>query len=603
VPKRWHVRPHDRAVVAALERRAGVPPLVASLLVARGIDDAEHVRSFLSGTLSDLHDPETLPGVSDAADRILAAVRAGRRVVVYGDYDADGMCATAILVGCLDALADDASHATSWYVPDRLEEGYGLNASALERLRADGADLVVTVDCGIASVAEAHRARELGLELIVTDHHAFGDKLPAADVLVHPRLPGRSAPFGELCGAGVAFKLAWAIATRASGGGKVTPRLREMLLRSIGLAALGTVADVVPLLGENRLLVRHGLDSLRQRGGAGLTRLVELAGLADRSRLESEDVAFRLAPRLNAAGRMGHAARGVELLTTADPGRAVALADFLHELNAQRETAERSITLAATKQAIERFEPDTDAALVLADRGWQAGVIGIVAGRLAERWHRPVVMIAQDPLGTRPATGSVRSVPGFDVHAALHACREHLVTCGGHAAAAGLRIEDGAIEAFREAFRAEVDRRLPDSLRRAELVLDGETTLAGVTLDAVEQIERLAPFGQSNRRPVLCASSIALAEPPRVIGSGARHLAMRLVQHGTQIRGVAFGGAEWLPHLPPPGRPFHVAFKPKINEYRGRRTAEMEIIDWRPDGIDVGQALPPLAPAAALVQA
>jgi single-stranded-DNA-specific exonuclease len=599
VPKRWHVRPHDGAAVAALERASGVPPLVAALLAGRGVTDAAAVKRFLGGTLSDLRDPETLPGVAAAADRILAAVRGGRKVVVYGDYDADGMCATAILVGCLEALADAPVRGVAWYVPDRLEEGYGLNAGALERLAADGAELVVTVDCGIASVAEAIRARELGLELIVTDHHAFGDELPAAAVLVHPRLPGHEAPFGELCGAGVAFKLAWALATRASGGRQVTPRLREMLLRAIGLAALGTVADVVPLIDENRLLVRHGLESLRQRGGAGLTRLVELAGLADRSRLESEDVAFRLAPRLNAAGRMGHAGRGVELLTTADDARAAALADYLHELNAQREAAERSITLAATRQALERFDPEADAALVLADRGWQAGVIGIVAGRLAERWHRPVVMIAQDPLGARPATGSVRSVPGFDVHAALHACRGHVLACGGHAAAAGLRIEDHAIEAFREAFRAEVDRRLPAALRRAEITLDGETTLAALTLEAVEQLERLAPFGQGNRRPVLCASRVALAEPARTMGGGNRHLALRLVQHGAKIRGVAFGGAEWLAHLPPPGQPFHVAFKPKINEFRGRRTAEMEIVDWRPDGVDVGQELPQFAPVAA----
>ncbi len=596
MPKRWHVRPHDRSLVASLERSAGVPPLVATLLAGRGVTDPAAVKSFLSGSLADLRDPDSLAGVAEAADRILAAVRAGRRIVIYGDYDADGMSATAILVGCLEAVADAA--APTWYVPDRLEEGYGLNAGALERLAADGAQLVVTVDCGIASVAEAERARELGIELIVTDHHAFGERLPAADVLVHPRLPGAEAPFGELCGAGVAFKLAWAIATRASGSRQVTPRLREMLLRSIGLAALGTVADVVPLIDENRLLVRHGLECLRQRGGAGIGRLIELAGLTERSRLESEDVAFKLAPRLNAAGRMGHAARGVELLTTHDTARAIALADYLHELNAQRETTERSIVLAATKQATERFDPEADAALVLADRGWQAGVIGIVAGRLAERWHRPVVMIAQDPLGTRPATGSVRSVPGFDVHAALQACREHLVACGGHAAAAGLRIEDAAIEAFREAFRAEVDRRLAPDLRRAELTLDGETTIAGLTLDAVEQIEQLAPFGQGNRRPVLCASRVALAEPPRTMGGGARHLALRLVQHGAPIRGVAFGGAEWLPHLPPPGQPFHVAFKPKINEFRGRRTAEMEVIDWRPDGIDVGSPLPEFAGTA-----
>lgn len=256
--------------------------------------------------------------------------------------------------------------------------------------------------------------------------------------------------------------------------------------------------------------------------------------------LESEDVAFRLAPRLNAAGRMGKAASGIEMLTTADDARAEQLAAYIHELNSLREHEERSIQLAAAKQAKDRFDPEADPAVVLAERGWHPGVIGIVAGRLAEKWHRPVVMIAQDPHQGRPATGSVRSVPGFDVH----------------------------------------------------------TALAGLTLESVSQVEKLAPFGQGNRRPVLCASSVHLAEPPRAIGGGGRHISMNLVQHGKKLRGVAFGGADWLPHLPAPGQPFHIAFKPKINEFRGRGTAEMEVVDWRPDGVAVDAELPPLAAAA-----
>ncbi|MEI6257315.1 MAG: single-stranded-DNA-specific exonuclease RecJ [Planctomycetota bacterium] len=588
MPKCWRILPHDRLLVESIERSAGVSAVAARLLAARGLTEAAAVNSFLGGTMADLRDPDLLPGIPAAADRLLAAARAGRPIVVYGDYDADGMCSTAILMGCLEAI--DAQ--VSWYVPDRFDEGYGLNAEALETLASRGTQVVVTVDCGIASVAEARRARELGLELIITDHHNFADSLPDADVLVHPRLPGTTYPFGELCGAGVAFKLAWAIATRACGAKQVTPRLREMLLRSIGLAALGTIADVVPLLDENRIYVKHGLECLRKRGGAGITRLLELAKLHEKSQLDSEDIAFRLAPRLNAAGRFGQAACGIELLTTPSDTRAVQLADYIHELNARRETEERSIQLAATKQAKEQFDTDADPAVVLAECGWHAGVIGIVAGRLADRWHRPIVMIARDEHQGRPAIGSVRSVPGFDVHEALMACREYLLTCGGHAAAAGLRIEDGKIDAFRTAFLAAVAERMPQSLRLPQITLDGETTLAGLTLDTVQQLEKLAPFGQGNRRPILCAAGVRLAEPPRTIGGGARHLSMNLTQHGVKVRGIAFGAAEWLAHLPPPGQPFHIAFKPKINEFRGRRTAEMEIIDWRPDGIDIGVQLP-----------
>lgn len=594
MPKRWHIRPHDRAAVAALERAAGVSSVLAGLLVARGVTDPAAVKSFLTGTLADLRDPETLPGVPDAADRILATVKAGRKIAIYGDYDADGMCATAILVGCLEAI--DA--APTWYVPSRQEEGYGLNADALTTLAGQGVRLVVTVDCGITGVAAARHARDLGLELIITDHHAFTDELPAADVLVHPRLPGSTYPFGGLCGAGVAFKLAWAIATRASGSNRVTPRLREALLRAIGLAAFGTVTDVMPLVDENRLLVKHGLENLRTRGGPGLARLLELTGLTGASRIESEHVGFKLGPRLNAAGRMATAANGIELLVTDDPARGAQLADYLHELNAQRESEERSLQLAAAKQAKEQFRPESDAALVLADRGWHKGVVGIVAGRLAERWHRPVVMIARDPLQGGPAVGSARSVPGFDVLAAIKACEAHLLGCGGHAAAAGLQVDDAKIDDFRQAFVAEVEARMPESLRRAQLTLDGETTLAALTLHTVEQLEKLAPFGEGNRRPMLCASGVTLAEPARTIGQSGKTLQLRLEQHGTTIRGVAFGGGEWLPHLPAPGEPFHVAFRPKINEFRGRRTAEVEVIDWRPHGVDVSTDLPACAAAA-----
>ncbi len=468
--KQWRILPHDPARITALERAAGVPAVVAQLLLSRGIHDAEIARQFLAARLASLREPEDLPGVSGAADRVMAAVQAGRRIVIYGDYDVDGMSGTAILVRCLKMLSADVSY----YVPNRLDEGYGLNRDALATLHKRGASLVVTVDCGIASLDEARAARELGLELIITDHHQFAAELPVADAIVHPALPGTAYPFTGLCGAGVAFKLAWAICQRASQAKKVGQQMRDFLMQAVGLVALGTVADVVPLVDENRVLVRHGLVSLRERPGVGIGEMLKLTKLDEKPHLSSEDIAFTLAPRLNAAGRLGQAPLAVELLVTDSTERAASLAAYLNELNKSRESLERSVYLAANKQAAEQFDPENDAALVLAERGWHAGVIGIVAARLAEKFHRPVVLVALDAVGARPGVGSGRSIQGFDLHAALTAASEHLLTHGGHAAAAGLKIDESRLEAFRELFCEVAAGELAATPRVAELRIDAE---------------------------------------------------------------------------------------------------------------------------------
>src|SRR6476661_3811933 len=446
--KRWRFQPHDAERIARLEQAAGISPIVAQLLISRGVYEAEAARTFLDAKLTGLRDPDLLPGAAEAADRIYGAVRERRKIVVYGDYDADGMTGTAILLLCLRLLGAEVSY----YVPNRLEEGYGLNGDALRSLAERGASLVISVDCGIASIAEAALARDLGLELIVTDHHEFAAELPAAAVIVHPRLPGHSYPFGGLCGAGVALKVAWALCQRASEAKKVTDRLRDFLLSAVGLAALGTVADVVPLIDENRVLVRHGSNSLKHLPPLGLAMLMQVAKVHDKACLDSEDIAFCLAPRLNAAGRFGQAQLAIELMTTDSRERAEQLAEYIHQLNSSRESLERSIQLAASKQIKEQFDPDGDSALVLAGRGWHAGVIGLVAGRLAEKYHRPVVLIALDQLGVKSGVGSARSPNGLNLHAALAACSEHLLGFGGHACAAGLKIDESRIDAFRAAF-------------------------------------------------------------------------------------------------------------------------------------------------------
>lgn len=576
MPRRWRIHPHDADRVAALVSAAKIPSVVAQLLLCRGVHAPDQVRSFLSGSLSHLREPLELPGMQQAARRIAAAISARERICVYGDYDVDGMSGTALLWLCLRLLGADAGY----YVPHRLDEGYGLNHEALQSLAQQGTKLVVTVDCGIASVAEAATARRLGMELIVTDHHHFGQSLPEAAALVHPRLPGSSYPFGGLSGAGVAFKLAWALCQQASGAKKVSPRMREFLLRAVGFAALGTVADVVPLVDENRVLVQQGLLCLKQRTSPGMEALMQRTGLDKKPRLDCEDIAFSLAPRLNAAGRLCQAQLGVELLTTNSPQRAAALADYIHELNASRQSLERSIYLSANKQAQQLLDAGDCAALVLADVKWHPGVIGIVAGRLAEKYHRPVVMIALDELGARPAVGSARSVPGFNLHAALQVCDEYLISHGGHAAAAGLKIDAAQVDAFREAMCEHADGEIPREERTAELWIDAEVPLATLTMATVEQIEQLAPFGQSNPRPLFCASGVTLREPPKTIGEGGRHLALRIAQHNTQMRGVSFGNAEWAEELSALAGPLSIAFRPVINEFRGRRSVELHVADW-----------------------
>ena len=341
--KTWRIHPHDPDRIRALERAARLPTVLARLLVCRGLSDPGTALEFLTPKLTALRDPDLLPGAVAAAERILRAVRDKERIVVYGDYDVDGMTATSLLWQCLTLLGANVGY----YVPHRLEEGYGLNREALTSLAGQGVKLVVTVDCGIGATAEAQAARELGLDLVITDHHQPGSILPDATAIVHPALPGDAYPFAGLSGAGVAFKLAWLIAKQAAGGQRVDDRMRSFLLSALGLAALGTVADVVPLVDENRVLVQHGLVALRERPVLGLAALMRRAELDKKPALDCEDIAFALAPRLNAAGRLGQAQLAVELLMTSSAERADMLAEYIDQLNTSRQSLERSILLAA----------------------------------------------------------------------------------------------------------------------------------------------------------------------------------------------------------------------------------------------------------------
>jgi len=561
---------------------AGGRPLVERVLAARGLVDPGSIESFLKPSLQQLHPPELLPGIEAAVDRLEHAVRQRERIVIYGDYDVDGVTATAVLFHAIKAADPEAS--IGCYVPHRIDEGYGLNAEALLQLRRDGAQLVVTVDCGITGRAEAEVARQAGLDLIVTDHHQPPQEeahLPRVCAIVHPALPGSAYPFRELCGAGVAFKLAWAFAKRWCGSERVSKSFQDTLVRLLPLVALGTVADVVPLVGENRVLASTGLRLM------GSTDLVGLRALIDSTRserrpnadIDSERVGFVLGPRLNAVGRLGHAAEAVRLFTEASAPAAAAIASRLGVLNAERQRTEREIV----EQACALVEAmgmahDGCRAIVLADERWHAGVIGIVCSRLVDRFGRPTVLLQQQG---DTCKGSARAIDGFHLYDALAACRQHLTAFGGHAAAAGLTLPTADLEAFRAAFVAVANERIATEQLVPALRFDCAALLSEFDLDTVQTLHRLAPFGRSNPRPSLLVRHVRVAGRPKLLSNG-QHLKLLLEpppgSPGGVIEAVWWNGGEHEPRLVR-GVPLDCIVQPRISHWTGRPTVELEIKD------------------------
>jgi single-stranded-DNA-specific exonuclease len=569
----WQVKPFDSGRILALSRSAGISPLVAQLLINRGIEEPQRAVAFLQAKLSSLNDPESLPGVVEAAERIIRAIRDDRPIVIYGDYDVDGVCGTSVLWACLRLAG---ARQVQYYIPHRVEEGYGVNAEALRRLAETYPKaVVVTVDCGISAVAEAVLASELGLELIVTDHHTIGLDLPAAAVLVHPRLPGSRYPCGDLCGAGVAFKLAWQICKSFGDGKKASPHLRDYLVRALGLVAMATVADVVPLNDENRILVRHGLAGILASPMEGMRALLRVSGCLDKRRLTTGMVGFSMAPRINAAGRLEQAMRAVEMLTTEDPALAVAIAEELDLVNTRRQELERQIVREAQEMIHAEGGLKDRGAIVLGQKGWHPGVIGIVASRLVDFYHRPTVVVA---FGDEFAQGSARSVPGFDLYEAIRDCSEGLIGFGGHAAAAGLKLTESHFPTFAQRFEERCRTRLTPEQLQKSLLIDAEVLLSMLSLHVVGEIEQLEPHGIGNPRPLLLASGVRVVGEPRPVGEQKNHLQLRLIQGNTQLKAIGWNMAEKAKDLKP-NSSCSIVFHASINEWNGRRDVQLELRD------------------------
>lgn len=569
--KKWLITPTS-PLCAELAAGWRLPKLVAQLLINRGVDRSSLGERFLAPQLKDLHPPAQLPGSRQAAEIIIDSIRKQRKIVLYGDYDVDGTTGLAILWHTIRCAGGEAG----FYVPHRIDEGYGLNRQAVERLADDGADLIVTIDCGITAVREAAFLRERGVGLIITDHHTPHEALPVADAIVHPSVGG-CYDNPHLCGAGVAFKLAWSIGQALAGSDRVDATFRALLVELLPLAALGTIADVVPLVGENRIIARHGLKSLPCCEIPGVRALIESTGLLN-EKIDGYDVGFKLAPRINAAGRMGHARLAVELLTRANADRAREIVLYLETHNRSRQSTERKIYKQA-RELVERRGLASNArrALVVAAEGWHAGVIGIVAARLVAQYHRPAVVIA---LTDGRGQGSARSIDSFDLAKAFAACQEHLVSFGGHAMAAGLQIEADRIPAFTEALVQVANNRLTAADLLPTIRLDAEIELEELTMPTAEAISSLGPFGAGNPKPRLATAWVDVASEPRCVGKKQDHLQATFSQNGTQIRGIGFGLGDMLEDLKQHRR-CRVAFEPIINEYLGRRSVEMQMLDLK----------------------
>ncbi len=576
---RWDLLGGDDAATTALAESLGIAPIVARLLCQRGFSDPEMARRFLNPSLEHLHDPMLLADMARAVERILAAIARKERIAIHGDYDVDGITSTVILRRALEMLGADVVH----FIPERLKDGYGLLPAAIERLHADGVQLIISVDCGIRGADAARRAQELGVDLIITDHHEPDAELPPALAVINPKRHDCSYPDKYLAGVGVALKLVQALCRRAD---------REVWLPGfIKVAAIGTLADVVPLVGENRVIAKLGLDLLTKGPHkVGLRALLDVSGLSGKT-VDSYHIGFMVAPRVNAAGRMSTPDIATRLLlaadeTMADEARQLALQ--LDGENVRRQEEEAEILAAAKK--IVQTDPDVGArsVLVVGGEGWHRGVIGIVASKLVDAFHRPAIVLSVDG---DSAHGSCRSIPRFDMLAALERCAHLFLRFGGHKQAAGLAMEAGRIKELRLAINAVADETLgPDDLM-PRLRIDGDLTFRGITGGVAAGVAALAPFGAGNPRPVFAARGVEIIDGPRKLKE--RHLKMALKQEGRIFRAIAWRAAERHDFLAEHKTALDVAFSLDQNQYNGETYVELTLADLRSSEPHLLTSLPP----------
>ena len=601
VAKRWHIPDLDADRLQDLRRHVSCTETLASILLRRGIDDVDDAARFLDPKLLDLVEPSTLPDIDLAVDRIGRAIAERERVAIFGDYDVDGLASTCLLRDFFQLL----DFPVRCRLPHRLREGYGLRDETVRDFAVEGTDLLITVDNGSSARAPIELARSLGIDVVVIDHHQPSDLPPEPVALVNPWLSKDERAFRELAGVGVTFKVVWALSQHFSRAKKLSPRFRQFLLDSLALVALGTVADVVPLRGENRVLTKFGLVALRDTSRPGLRKLVELClpatgpgsggpsngrtvartnGGANRRRpsLEARDIGFRIGPRLNAAGRLGQAEIAMRLLTTESETEADELLGVLEADNEHRRAIEAAILATARTRILADVDLSVARCLVLGDADWHPGVLGIVAARLVDEFYRPTLLFAID--GDR-ARGSARSIPHVHLHDAMSRCAEHFVQFGGHAFAAGAEIDPARIDSLRVALHDAIDVAPHDMVPTVEV--DCRLPLDAIDATLLAELARLSPHGAGNPVPLFVASDVEIVGQPRVIGRDGQHLTFHVREPGghAAFRAVAFGLGARVRDIARRGTRVSLLFEVRWNEWQGQRAIELRVLELELSGL------------------
>jgi single-stranded-DNA-specific exonuclease len=567
---RWSLAPPQPGLAAQLAASLNIPPLLAQCLLNRGLSEPDAIAGFLQPRLKQLADPFLLPNMGAAVERLLQARESNEPLVIFGDYDVDGVTSTALLLDVLRPLGWNVQY----YLPHRMDEGYGLSQDGVENCLAKfPVTLLLAVDCGSTAVASIASLRQRGVDVIVLDHHQVCSPAPAATALVNPQLGVQSPPpFTELCSAGLAFKLAHALLKRGRETG--LPGAAEFDLRPLlDLVALATIADIVPLTGENRILVYTGLERLNSTQRPGLLALKRVA--QSPATLTTYDVGFQLAPRLNAAGRLETAEDALRLLLARDLAEALPIAQALDASNRERQKIERGIAEEVLGSLRARFNPLTDFAIVEGKLPWHIGVVGIVAARVLQQFYRPTIILGGDGEQFR---GSGRSIAGFDLAAALRQCDDLLVRHGGHAMAAGVTLQAASLDAFRARLNELARCALQPEQLQAPLRLDAEVRLEAMTLECLGILDRLKPTGQGNPAVQFFARNVTQQRPPLRMGADKQHLKLWITDGATTHEAVWWGAG----NEPMPSPCFDLAFAPQVNDYNGRRTVQLKVLDWRP---------------------